>query len=484
MESRHRSGAIRWRAPRVASSPIVILAFALGCAADAETSGDCAPGEPCDPTPGTGGQVAAGGTAGAPDGTGARSAGGGVIGGSGGAIATGGGASSGGRVLGGTGGFNATGGLTATGGFDGTGGVTSSAGGVANAGGSGGESTAQLCRPEFASGVNVAWFDFARDVPNPPIERFNQLFGNIYPVGGRIVRWWFHTDGSVTPGYDGSGLTAPAPQGHIDGVRRILDAAAAAGTAMVISIWSFDMLQDYVPASVRQNNRRLLEDDAARQAYIDRYLAPLVSAVAGHPGLYAWEIFNEPEGMSTDHGWTPDRISMQTIQRNVNWMADAIHAADPDALVTSSAWTFITSSNVSGYSNYYSDAALVQAGGRAGGTLDFYEVHYYDNWGAQGNAGVSPFAHSASYWNLDKPIQIGEFWVLDVLYSGDYRANDMYTSLYQNGYSGAWAWQYANIDSSSAEGYSQNGQVDARWPAMQTAMQNLLNVARTAVECE
>ena len=242
---------------------------------------------------------------------------------------------------------------------------------------------------------------------------------------------------------------------------------------MVISLWSFDMLQDYIDSNLRQNNRKLLEDDLARQTYIDDYLTPLVTALTGHKGIYSWEIFNEPEGM-TPLGWTNETVEMEVIQKNVNWMVDAIRAADPEVLVTNSAWTFISNSNVGGYTNYYSDAELIRVGGRSNGTLDFYQVHYYDNWGRD-NSEVSPFAHDASFWNLDKLITIGEFWVLELIHSGDYPPDDMYTILYNNGYSGAWSWQYANID---------HGNVDGRWPKMQQSMQNLKKVAGADLECQ
>lgn len=124
------------------------------------------------------------------------------------------------------------------------------------------------------------------------------------------MRWWFHTNGTVTP-----------------------------------------------------------EKDANRQAYVDNYLTPLVNAIKGTPGLYAWEIFNEPEGMGAN-GWATYRTTEAYIQKTVNWLAPAIHTADPKALVTNGAQTFDYCSNVNGKNNYYSDAALRAAGGKQNGTLD------------------------------------------------------------------------------------------------------------------
>ena len=67
------------------------------------------------------------------------------------------------------------------------------------------------------------------------------------------------------------------------------------------------------------------------------------------------------------------------IYRTINWLAAAIHTADPAARVTSGAWTFQVSStrNFSGGGHFYSNSSLMAAGGKANGTVDFYEVHYY-----------------------------------------------------------------------------------------------------------
>jgi hypothetical protein len=310
----------------------------------------------------------------------------------------------------------------------------------------------------FASGLNVAWVNFANDVPNPPTATFNTLFKNTYAAGGRVVRWWFHTNGTVTPGYQTSGAQAgmaqKLPQSHIDGVKSILAAAHSAGVALNISLWSFDMLQgssEGISSTTTTNNTNLLQVDANRQAYIDNYLTPLVTALKGTPGLYSYEIFNEPEGM-TATGWSTYRTTEAHIQTCVNQFAAAIHAADPTVLVTNGSQEFQYCSNASGKTNYYSDAALRSAGGMANGTLDFYEVHYY----ASNGVSNSCFMHPASYWGLDKKVVMGEFYAQT---TDGVSQDDTYTYLYSNGYNGAWAWSYV-------------GTTDA-WPTMQVPMQDV-----------
>jgi hypothetical protein len=321
------------------------------------------------------------------------------------------------------------------------------------------------CCPAFASGLNVAWLRFGADVPTPNTGRFDTLFKDSASVGGHVVRWWLHTNGTRTPGYDGAGLALKISDANIADVRRVLDSAQAAGVMLNISLWSFDMLR----SGPIDNNRALLTQDKNRQAYVDNVLTPLVRATKGHPALYSWEIFNEAEGMTNQYGWTSNRIDEGYVQKCVNWFADAIHAADPTVAVTTGVWNFMANSSVGKYQNFYSDAALRSAGGRSTGTLDFYEVHYYDNF--MGSDVVSPFKHPASYWRLDKPIVIGEFYAID---TNGIKAVDLFTTLYDNGYAGAWAWQYANND----------GPGNIKWPTMQAPMQNLNLSHKVEVACK
>jgi endo-1,4-beta-mannosidase len=276
-----------------------------------------------------------------------------------------------------------------------------------------------------------------------------------------VIRWWFHTNGTVTPGYQSNGMVQNLPASHTAGVKAILDAAHAAGVAINISLWSFDMMQgtnEQIPAQTTTNNMNLLQMDTVRQSYIDNYLTPLVTALKGYPGLYSWEIFNEPEGMMPT-GWAQNKvISAANVQRTVNWLAAAIHTADPNALVTNGAQTFQTCSSTN---NLYSDAALQGAGGKANGILDFYEVHYYTSNGTQNSCFLNP----ASHWGLNKKLVMGEFYAAA---TDGVAQNNLYTNLYNSGYNGGWAWSYTEV-------------MPYTWPSMQVPMQNLYNAQMATV---
>lgn len=295
------------------------------------------------------------------------------------------------------------------------------------------------------------------------------MFQNTFAAGGRVVRWWFHTNGTVTPGYGANGMVQSLPQSHIDGVTSILNAAHAAGVAVNISLWSFDMLQgtENIPAATLTNNQNLLTVEANRNAYVENYLTPLVAALKGNPGLYSYEIFNEPEGMlpTSQGGWTTASgdaglsVSLNAIQTTVNVFAAAIHNADPTALVTSAAQTFQYCSKV--FADNYSNSALQSAGGMTNGTLDYYEVHYYESNGTK----YSCFEHPVSYWGLDKKLVMGEFFAET---TDGVSQDDLYTNLLQSGYNGAWAWAY-------------EGSNNMPWPSMQAPMQNVYAASASEV---
>jgi hypothetical protein len=335
-------------------------------------------------------------------------------------------------------------------------------------------SSSTTCRPTFASGLNVAWVNYASDVPvkSGELATFDTIFKNTAAAGGRVVRWWLHVNGTVTPGYTNGVCNKISTTSNIADIKSILDHAHAAGVGVTISLWGFNMLQGVGTQNITQtiltDNMNLLMVDNDRQAYIDNYLTPLVTGLKGYPGLYAWEIFNEPEGMTTTYnGWASNLISETYIQKTVNWLAAAIHAADSSALVTNGAWTFKANATVTGDTNAYSDANLMAAGGKAGGTLDFYEVHYY----ADNGTANSPFTNMASHWGLDKPIVMGEF---SALATDGVSALNTYSIIFTNGYKGAWAWQYATSSGDPA---------GSAWPSMQAPMMQLFNADKSSLTC-
>jgi hypothetical protein len=367
----------------------------------------------------------------------------------------------------------------------------------------------------FLSGANLAWLDFANDI-GPGTRDYTQFGGilaQMHSHGGNALRWWLHTNGAVTPAFNDAGLVVGPGTGTITSLKKALDVAWRKEIGVVLCLWSFDMLRATNNPAVIGRNLKMLTDTSCSHAYITNCLIPMVDSLKGHPAIVAWEIFNEPEGLSDEfyfYGADP-HVSMSVIQRFVNLCAGAIHRRDSTALVTNGAWSFKSLSDVSftrlskngreqeqldakakqdlitrlnekyGYSfspetydaflrriaaldnhNYYSDSRLVGAGGDPKGTLDYYSVHYYD-WGG---TALSPLHHPSSTWELDKPVVVAEFALKDTY--GILKA-DIFKILYLNGYAGALAWSWTDPAISQ--------------PAdMLAGMQSLWDSYRTAVD--
>ena len=349
----------------------------------------------------------------------------------------------------------------------------------------------------FLNGSNVAWVRFAGDLGPNPVDTvaFASMFDSIHVHGGNALRFWLHTTGANTPQFNLGGKVIGPGTTAIANLRKVLDMAWQRKIGLMLCLWSFDMMRIDNGPLITNRSELMLTDTIYTRAYIDNALIPMVTALKGHPGIISWEVFNEPEGMSNEFGWSFNyHVPMASIQRFVNLVAGAIHRTDSTAKVTNgtaglnaltdviavakrsdvvarlnamtmeeklkiegnfaarygarvSAEEIVSRYALVANMNYYRDDRLVAAGGDPRGTLDFYTFHYYDNHGA--GTSDSPFHHPASTWKLTKPVAVAEFFPEPTL-GLPYTA--LYQTLYANGYAGALSWGWY----SGADGHPQD----------------------------
>jgi len=300
----------------------------------------------------------------------------------------------------------------------------------------------------FISGMNIAWNNFGNDVGDQAvnISAFVNYFKQIKGAGGNAVRWWLHTDFRNEPKMNSDGSVDRIGTKTIDNIRQVLDSAYNYGIVVSLCLFSFDLLQlDGKNADKVAINKKFLTVPANLDSYISKVLTPMLNAVGNHPAIMCWEVFNEPEGMSSDAGgWSDgDKVPMSDILRITARIAAVVH----DKTLK------MASTGIHEYGKmktWYSDAKLKTAAGSdplaSKAYLDFYMAHYYpEHIGTSG----SPFHNPASFWGMDRPILIGEFpaqsWGPGTGYSNIQQGTAMtitaaYEYAYNNGYCGALSW--------------------------------------------
>jgi hypothetical protein len=320
----------------------------------------------------------------------------------------------------------------------------------------------------FLSGMNIAWLtsnSFGNDVGDTKINiaAFTNHVKNIRKAGGNAVRWWLHTDASRCPKINAAGEVTGLGSKTISNIREALDTAYSYGVVVDLCLFSFDMLVPgdgtgkaaYSEYSLA-NNTKFLTVPANIDTYLNKALKPLLDSVGNHPAILCWEVFNEPEGMLASANWShvTQKLPMADILRITNKIAGFVHRNSKK----------MVSTGIASYSyvGEYSTAKLVAAGGDADGYLDFYMAHYYPEWQ---DASLSPFEHPASFWNMDKPILIGEFpaksWSASTTGPSSGQPlkttktiNDAFAYAYANGYAGAMSWAMSEQASSFFGDYS------------------------------
>eukprot|EP01083_Nonionella_stella_P318228 1162120_1 len=323
----------------------------------------------------------------------------------------------------------------------------------------------------FLNGANEPWFDYGQDFGghrHPGITKhFMSTVNKIKISGGNSVRIWIFGEGKHCPIFDRNGrvIKSDATNTLIHDIESHLEIAEDIGIFVILTLWNAAM--DFKDDGLYG----LLTDDKGDklQSFIDIVLTPLVEATKDYISLAAWDIINEPEGSVLPHKgttectntiylkdegppWTDTQLTVIKYQRFINKLSAAIKAVDPESLVTMGAWSEKSVTDQFGYKNLWSDACLIEAGGHESGVLDFYDIHSYQYAGFYDKyAPLGDKLNSVRFYNLDKPVVIGEFGIeihgtpqWEKLAKERY-AEEKYKEIYRKGFNGAFMWAMAGM---------------------------------------
>jgi len=295
----------------------------------------------------------------------------------------------------------------------------------------------------FFSGINLAWIDFNSDVGADKLNeaKWKEAVQNIKNAGGNAIRWWLFNNMSVSPTINQSTHRVTGlPANTIANMKKALDIAAENGVMVSMCLFSHNLMQssqwgNYNGKIDITANKALFSDNAAAQAFIDNALIPVIEAIGNHPALMTWELFNEPEGMITNHGWTTEKISIESVVSFSEKLANAIHNNSKAAGTLVS-----TGIHCSSDLQYWKNKNW----------LDFLQLHFYPE---HQNSDQNPFDHPFSFWSLTKPLIIGEFsaagWNKERFpaYKVSTKTPEqLYKYAYENGYAGALSWDYGGFN--------------------------------------
>lgn len=296
----------------------------------------------------------------------------------------------------------------------------------------------------FLSGVNLAWINFANDVGDSPLDTtaVKKAMKATADSGGNCMRIWLSTNGTNDPKFGSDGLVSGPGSKTISNIQQMLTLAKRYNILVMPVLLTHGWVNpDQMNASQLAKNIKMLQTEDGLNAYINNYVKKVVKEIGNDPNLVCWEVCNEPEGMYQQWNNKETKITQYEIQRLVNWVAAAIHETVPGVLVSNGSATL-------DFRTWYTDAALKGiSGGKEKGTLDFYMIHYYGWCGSS----VSPFQKPCSYWNLDKPLVVGEYpssdWDNNTQSStpcvdGGGKVDTLLKYLDNNGYAGGLGWQY------------------------------------------
>ncbi len=282
--------------------------------------------------------------------------------------------------------------------------------------------------PSFLTGANLPWLhygiDFGANAWRPeggiaqPGEHahLDRTFEQLAGSGVQCVRWFLLCDGRAGIRFSEGGRPLGLDEFIVRDVDAALDVARRHGITIMFVLLDF-LLCDAARAvrGVQMGGRaKLVEEPAHCRALLEVAFRPLLERYGNDPTIFAWDIMNEPEWITTAAPADIDQFLRDSV-----------------ALIRSSTRHLVTvgSAGVRWRDRY---AAL---------DLDFYQFHWYDSLKHQPSLDTP-----ISQLGFDRPVLLGEFPT-----RGSKRTpENIVATARAAGYSGAFYWSVLSQDECSA----------------------------------
>jgi hypothetical protein len=294
----------------------------------------------------------------------------------------------------------------------------------------------------FFVGANLPWVDYGCDFganawypqgglgARPDARgRFEETLDRLAAAGVSIVRHFLLCDGRAGIRFDADGAPLSLDDAFLRDADIAFDSAADRGLSLLPVLFDFHLCDAPQSVSGVQLGGRsaLLADPASNDRLLDFVVRPIAERYGRHPGIAAWDLFNEPEwctwppASASDAGLVP----FGRMRACLALMARCVRGLATQPLTVGTAST--------------SHLEIVRGLG-----LDFYQVHWYEPFGWEA------LSDPVERLDLDGPVLLGEF-------PGRLTENEpseVISTARQAGYSGALVWSVLSQD--SASGYAED----------------------------
>jgi hypothetical protein len=293
----------------------------------------------------------------------------------------------------------------------------------------------------FHVGVNYPWLRYGQDFGETPAGHhgvslpenraiLTREFARMRDCGVKVVRWFLFADGRGGFVSERGVPRSPDPFLFAD-VQAALELARQFELQLCFSLIDYLWLQERAGHDLPHGNGHVMHFAAGREAFLHRVLVPMFREFREHPGLFAWEIANEPEWAIREfHHVRAAKMHFADFRVFAEEMAATVHefAGVPVTL---------------GSARFEWLRAWTEIG------LDFYQAHYYP---ADGKDSAADLAKQLSIVpSLDQPLWLGELPARDAK-RPEYMAETLLSQCRNFGLLGAALWRWTEPEATGTDG--------------------------------